>query len=475
MTFSKSFIGLLLLGGLNHASSLAVYQDKTLYRYVPSSNFIGFSQGVTAQCEGNTLDIVALDSCPEERRLCKNIESLKESKQALMAVDASMKVLTKFLSLPQPTIIDTSSWIASAKQIGEEQAALFMKKETLGKQYKHLELAFQKQAPSLEAKVSAKSCEKELLLHIPYGYVSFKTAYEANIINDEVAVTQKLSILNRSGIDIHADKATFYYRSVGQYVQPMHFSPWIVRKYVPEKRMYKKSTVGAVPKMAYSMEAEGGRGGDLAMVEPVVAQYQDAREYSIDDLTLPSTGVALDVNVLSWKAALDCKIKAYPYRNTKAFEVCTFTPKYQIDSNGWKVISGSEVVNEHAVGEYRKGIYHLYTKIVDDIQIRRRPIVKKERQTGIFGGTARKQDGFTLTITNKSNKIKTLTLIERIPTSTTTEIKSKLLSVESVQKVKYTMLKDGEIEMHLTLGANQTQKIDVLFEISYDKDVKVRY
>ena len=56
------------------------------------------------------------------------------------------------------------------------------------------------------------------------------------------------------------------------------------------------------------------------------------------------------------------------------------------------------MINENAVGEYRDGKYDLYTKVEEDIKIVRKPIVNKERETGIFGGTARKKDGFTLTL-----------------------------------------------------------------------------
>jgi len=206
-----------------------------------------------------------------------------------------------------------------------------------------------------------------------------------------------------------------------------------------------------------------------------LASYEDAREYKIQNLTLPSTGVPLEVKVMSWKATLTCEVRAYPYVNTRAFNVCSFSPKYQIESNTWKVKSGSKMVNEKTIGEYRKGTYNLYTKVEEDIKIIRKPIVQKERETGIFGGTARKKDGFILTVTNKSDKDKTLTVIERIPTSTTEEIKAKLLGINSEKKVNYKMLKDGEIEMKISLAANETKKIEVLFEISYDKDIKVSY
>lgn len=34
---------------------------------------------------------------------------------------------------------------------------------------------------------------------------------------------------------------------------------------------------------------------------------------------------------------------------------------------------------------------------------------------------------------------------------------------------------DGKVEMKLSLAGNETKKIEVLFEISYDKDLKVNY
>jgi hypothetical protein len=474
MTLSKTLIGLFISGGLSYASSLAVYQDSTFYSYTPSSNFIGFTQGVSAKCDGSTLSILPMNLCPEEDRLCKISNSLDDIKQDILVNETNTKVLEKFISLPQPQEIDASAWIASAKLIGEEQATLLSAKEALTKSFKQEERLFRKQAPYKVAKKTADLCEKELSLTLPYGYVSFSTLYEANIEEKELTVTQKLSIVNRSGIDIEADTAMFYYRSANQYVRPLHFSPWIVSKYVArEKRMYKKVHTNAAPMLEASMVVDSEMGGDI-MPAPV-ASYEDAREYKITNLKIPSTGTALDVDVISWKVPLECEVRAYPYMNTKAFHMCSFTPKYQIDSNTWKVKSGTEVINERAVGEYRKGKYNIYTKVEEDIQILRKPIVKKERKTGIFGGTARKQDGFTLTLTNKSNKVKELTLIERIPTSTSTEIKSKLLSINSKSKVDYKMLKDGEVEMHIMLNANETQKIDVLFEISYDKDLKVNY
>ena len=475
MRLMKSSLTLFFTGTLGYASSLAVYQDNSFYSYTPKTNFIGFTQNVKAKCEGSTLSLVPMLNCPPASRLCQVLSTVESTKEALNVVTANSKVLEQFISLPQPKSIDAKRWINSAKLLGKEEARLAEKQIDLNKKLQQEKMVFSKQAPSQEAKNSANSCAKNLELTLPYGQISFSTSYEANIEEKVVDVTQYLHITNRSGIDIKADVANFYYRSAKQYVRPIHFSPWIVSKVVPSPKRISKSKSrrlfekDSLPMMSMAMEEM-----EAPSVEPV-AIYEDAREYKINNLTLPSSGVPLDVKVLTWETALECGIKAYPYANASAFEVCSFTPKYQIDDNRWKVLVGKEVINEKAIGEYREKSYDIYTKVDDDIQIEREAIVERERETGIFGGTARKKDGFTLTLTNKSNKTKTFSIVERIPTSSTSEITSKLLSITSKQKVTYKMLKNGEIELPITLAANESRKIEVLFELSYDKDVKVKY
>ena len=471
MKFARSLTTLLLAGGACYGASLAVYQDKTFYNFTPKNNFIGFPEGINAKCEGRTIPLLATLDCPLDDRLCQRLKSLKGSEQDVEAVRANSKVLEQLLTLPEPERIDANELIASAERIAQEQARLLIQERLLTEEAEIKERAFQKQAPAKQALEMAQPCSTDVALTIPYGYVSFSTHYEATIGNrDEISVRQYLSVTNRSGIDIEAQTAVFYYRSADQHVVPVHFRPWIVRKYEPIAKVASAKPMASHAGTERAMMAE-----QSVYASAPVATYEDAREYKISDLKLPSTGDPLEVEVLKWKVPASCEIYAYPYENTKAFHVCSFEPKYQIEHNEWKVKSAHEVINENAAGEYREGQYHLYTKVEEDIQIEREQIVEQERQTGIFGGTVRKKDGFTLTLTNKSDKEKTFTVIERIPTSTTEEIKSELLSIKSDKKVHYKVLKEGKIEMKLTLAANETKKIDVLFEISHDKELEVDY
>jgi hypothetical protein len=474
MQLSTTLSLLLLSTTVVYSASLSIYQDQTLYNYAAKSSFIGFTKGVKAKCEGNTMGMHPIASCPGDKRLCKELNILKKTEQKLNAIKSNAKVLEQLISLPQPTTLDADALLQTAKTVGEEQAKLLEETKETTKELVLQQRAFQKQAPTNSSLVSNEICTKEMELTIPYGYVSFSTSYVADIQNEkEVQVIQYISIVNRSGIDIEADTAMFYYRSASQYVKPVHFNPWVVGKYEPYlKRIVPKRAISQKMKMnSIAMADEVS----IAAASTPVASYIDAREYQITDLNLPSTGLPVNVEITSWKTPLTCAIKAYPYSNTNAFTVCSFEPKQQIDNNRWKIKSGKVTINENAVGEYRNSKYNLYTKVEEDIKILRKPMVKKERETGIFGGTARKKDGFVLTLTNKSDKNKTITLVDRIPASTTDEIKVKLLEVRADKKVNYKMLKDGKIEMKLTLAANETKKIEIMFEISYDKDLKITY
>ena len=155
----------------------------------------------------------------------------------------------------------------------------------------------------------------------------------------------------------------FYYRSSNQYIHPIYFRPWVVSKYVPTPERVYKQAMAKKARMDMAMMAEE-RVSESMIASAPVASYEDAREYKIKNLSLLSTGVPLDVEVLKWKAALSCEVRAYPYENTRAFHVCSFDPKYQIDSNKWKVKSSHEMINDNATGEYRDGKYDLYTKVV---------------------------------------------------------------------------------------------------------------
>ncbi|BAF71626.1 DUF4139 domain-containing protein [Sulfurovum sp. NBC37-1] len=472
MHLHRTLITLSLTATMALASSLAVYRDSTVYGYIPQNTFIGFAKNVKAKCKGYETALLTKINCPPEDRLCKELKNIQKTAQELKAIQTNIALLNTFVSLPQPTSLDAQSWIEAAKRVSGEQAKLSTDERRLKGELQLQTQDFRRQAPVQNALYLSKECKGDLTVELPYGQVVFSTYYEAQIEgNKEIEVTQYLSVTNHSGIDIEAEDAMFYYRAAHRTISPVHFSPWIVSKYVLRpKRMYAKKAAGTMMQNDAMLSAVA----EVNAPAPV-AEYLSAREYWVKNLSLPSTGEPVNVQVTSWKALLKCALRAYPYRMSTAFHVCSFKPKTQIERNSWKIKNGDTIINDRAMGEYDEERYRLYTEADLDLKIVRKPLVKKERTTGIFGSTVRKKDGYTLTLTNKSDKKKMLIVTERIPTSTTKEIKVKLLDIKSKKKVDYKVLKDGEVEMNVSLDPHETKKIEVLFEISYDKDLKINY
>jgi len=468
----KRIVSLSLMTGstLAIASSLAVYQDQARYSYLPQDTFIGLTKNIKASCEGESVSLSHLLKCPQKGHLCRLYGDAKTLEAKILANSNNISLLESLITLPQPESIDASSWIEAARTLSKEQTELALEKKRLSHESKKLKQELSKQTRATMPLALKRACKGELELTLPYGYITFDTEYEAALLEGKITVTQQLSVVNRSGIDIEADEARFHYHLAQQYVRPVHFSPWIVgerKTHLPPPRVKQ-----VMRKAVVNVEEMSLDGMAVAASVPMKASYEDAREYAVKGLSLPSTGEPKHIPVMTWTVPLTCQKELFAYRNPAVFEVCSFTPKFQIEKHRWKVTQKGKIVNERAVGEYEKTDYRLYTRVDQDIKVIRKKIVQKERQTGIFGGTARKKDGFTLTLINKSDKAHKLTITERIPTSTTEKIKVKLLSVGGTKTVDYHLLKEGELKINTSLAPHETQTIEVRFEISYDKDMK---
>lgn len=474
LSFKKTAVALLFGPALGYASALNVYQDMAEYTFAPKDGYIGFAKSVKASCKNNEVMLAKKQACPHEERLCKAFLLHEKTKYDLVATTQKLTMLDKLVSFSKSTDFDPKAWIEGSELLGERSAALMLEQERLKAAFAIEEEAFFKQAPSADPLYLAEGCQEDTKLTFPYGQIGFSTFYEAEFLEEnQMRVTHYLSVRNHSGVDIKADSAMFYYRPARRYIDPIHFTPWVVSKYAPKAPQEYRTATAKMAPMAESAAIVEEMGTDKMPLPEV--SYEDARVYQVKNLSLPSLGIPVDMPIVSWEAPADCKIYVYPYANTTSFTLCAFKPAYQIDTHRWKIKSDGEIINDHAIGEYYKGMYQLYANAEEDIQVLRRPIVQNEKNIGFFGNTVRKKDGFTLEITNKSNKPKTLNVIERFPVSSAEEIKVKLLSVSSTQKVDYEELKEGRIKMKIDFKANESKKIEVLFEISYDKELDIEY
>ena len=469
-----TFLSLLSAATILQASSLQVYQDGAIYVYKPKSDYLGITSNITATCKEAPLALQTKVSCDDsDDRLCQEFNALLQANDEIEGLTNNIKLLDQILSLHQPKTLDAQTALDTAKKISTEKTKLEsqLRRDKLVLDLK--EKAFVKQTSAELPLYYKKACQIPVKLKLQYGLIYFNGFYEADLSKKgEVKVTHYLAVTNRSGIDIVADNATFYNRMANRTVRPVHFNPWIVSEYQPR---VPRPKLMMAKKSEMMMEAPAPAVVSENAVPVPMAEYTDAREYTISNLRLPSTGEPVNVIVTSWNSEMECGLYVAPYASETVYEKCAFNPKTQIENNQWKLKKDNEVINDRAIGEYRDKTYNLYTKTDEDIEVTRKPIVLKEKDTGFFGNTIRKKDGYTVTITNKSDKKKVLTVMERIPTSTTEKIEVRLLSINTDKSTNYKKLKDGKIEINVELAPQESKKIEVLFEISYDKDTKVNY
>jgi len=467
------YMGVVMATGVS-ASTLDIYQDGAKYRMIPAGNYLGFSKGVTAVCEGQDISLTYLGECSQNDRLCKLQNGLKTLALAYDTSRYESETLEKLLSLSKPTQVDAPKWIEAASKIGKQKAELEDRKRQLSQNLQGRKAAFSKQAPSAKPLFLQKKCVGELELGIPAGYIGARLLYEADTSDpDSITVKQYIAFSNQSGIDITAKEANVYAKSYRIYLRPQQFRPWIAQ--IRQERKHLKKT-RAMRTMSYA-EAPMMDEGGAAPVAPV-ANVGDViqmgyKNYHVSGIELPSTGEEIKVKIADYKAAVSCELVSYPYRGAQVYKACSFSPKSPIESHRWRIQKDKRLVSDQAYGVYRDGKYLLNVDVEEEVLIQRNPVVKRDKSSGIFGGSIRKKDGFELALTNLSSQTKTIKIIERIPTSTTDKIKVKLLKVEGANS--HTLLPDGRLEIKVMLSPKANQKIKVLFELSYDKDTKVSY
>jgi len=453
------------------ASTLEIYNDGAKYSYTPVNAFIGMSKGIVATCNAQSLTLRVSAKCPEGQRLCKELSLVEELRAKRLQISKESDILNKILSMTSPKDIDASKWIDNAEKLSHEMAKLEMDKKSVNDELSSASANFNKQATSSKALLATKKCEGMLKLDMPSGYIGAKLIYEADIANDkEISIKKYISLSNRSGIDIVAKDAFIYAKSSKKYLSTKSFSPWVASISRPMRYSKKSRAVKSMKRDSFDMVQSMAVNPVPRAGKSVQTGYKD---YHISALELPSTGESIKIKIEDYKTPMHCENTSYSYTDSRVYNICTISPVSPIESNKWIVKKGKELISKAAFGKYTDGKYALTVDIDDEIRVDRKPMIKRDRSSGIFGGSIRKKDGYTLDITNISDKTKSLKLIERIPSSTTDKIESKLISIKG--DTSHKIRKNGQLDISVTLKPNEHKQIEVIFELRYDKDTRVRY
>ncbi|WP_456403407.1 DUF4139 domain-containing protein [Hydrogenimonas sp.] len=201
-------------------------------------------------------------------------------------------------------------------------------------------------------------------------------------------------------------------------------------------------------------------------------QTQKARNYRITGLKLPSNGERVDIVLQKWQNGAERSEVVYPYRDRRVFRVVRFRPDRQIETDRWRIRSGEKVIAANVRGEFVDGRYTLFHSVDEDLAVERERMILKEKES-LFGGTLRKKDGYIVRVVNQSGEAKELSVIERIPVATRSDVEVKLLNVSSNRPMRYRLHEKGKLTIDLTIPPHAEAEVRVLFEVSFDKEKPV--
>jgi len=447
------------------ASSIDIYLDKSIYRYFPSNDYIGFISNSSITCGESQIETIYKSSCSIDNPLCIEYNKIDKISYQISKISYTIKSMDKILNGLNLQKANATLWIDTSKKIADEYASLQKKRKDMKEELVTLQKSFSRKATSKKALYLNENCKYELKIKIPSAYIKADYFQEADILdNNQIKLSKYLTLKNRSGIDIVAKSANIYFKNAYSYINIPKFKPLIV-SIQDKKRVYKSPRVNRMmPMVAKSINRD-------IIYDSI--KRDDFRTYKISNLILPSNGKLFKQKISEETLPTKCKNIAYSFISSQVYRVCSFKSSSSIEKSIWRVTEKGKILSEYAKGEYVDNHYVLYAGINNKINITRVNLPDKEKKSGFFGSEIRKRDGYILKITNRSQKSQIVEIIDRIPYSDSDKISVSLKSVEGV--ISYKMMKYGKIKMLIKIDATTNRDIKVLYELKYKKDITPIY
>ncbi|GEM_PF-3293957 len=445
------------------ASQLLYYSDEVHYKSSRDDSFVGFGNNLHVVCGVDRAVLESRGSAPKDSSLSSTYAKVSSLRDTLDLLELKRTYLKSLLANSRYKDRSASKMIDEASILADEELRIAKESQKSRDELDKISQKLSKAGLTLDMRALyiAQECQDPTIIINPRALI-IKPSYEAVADGAKIKLTHKLTLTNRSGVDIDAKDATLYTYALNEPIRVQKFMPWRLEVGLANKELYRSA-----------MMADGAmvQKVGLARSARVSVKQRNASRYDLKNLQIKADGSTQDVVVSTYKLPYEAQLIVYPYSDRRVYMSYEFKPDSQIKYHKWRVSSGDRV-NENGVGRYVDGIYQLYAYIDRDIEIERTRDIFKESE-GFFSGT-KKRDGYRLNITNHAPTSKNLRIIERIPLSTSDKIEVADVSIEP-KGLKYTISKDGKLTIDTTLKPKDRLKIEVKFVIKHDKDIEIRY
>ncbi len=456
------------------AATLEIYTDRSFYHYQPSSHFIGFANLLSAKDPLGSLDLENRDNCPAQSPLCQIHQQLETLRQQHAAVLREQQIIQNLIDHQNTrTPLDAETAISTAQKVAARLTELQQKQEQVAKEIQRLEQTWVQKADHDQPVHFQTLPTKEVTLTLPMGL-----SYDSEYLLDtaQAKLTQFILLKNRSGIDLQATTARLYARPASRIAPPTLFTPWKIRVPDPNEKTkaYAAPTSMLVGAVAES-KVEGDKRPALrqAKRQRMAIHKDKSRTYEIKDLDLPSDGQMHRTQVDQEALQLQTALTWHPYNDNRVYETLSFTPKAPIEANSLQIHHLGQTI-EHAPFRRDEGRILVNIATDYDLEVSRKAIPEFAEAKGFFGSDRMRKEGFKLDLVNRSDQVKTLKIIERIPLATDEKIRVTLLSFTGDAEHQHDK-KTGRLEIRVKLKPQEKKSLSYVYSIRYPEKLEIRY
>lgn len=415
------------------------------------------------QCSVNSSDIVLKNFKNDELSL--KIEELKEKISVKQNRIKALKSNISFLEKTSLTNIANSKSLAETsmflkQEILDNHNSIFQLEKYLKEDNEELNNLIKKRTNLKFTKLDYDvSCGSEVLVSYPIYNISRNGFYDINYDSkdNQIEIKNSSFITQSTGVDFKNIDINLYTYNFVYQLKPNRFIPKYLDIYEPRPMAVEAEVMmdAAAMPMKKTLRAKAAR--------PTFAYVEDTTKsfFKASNINLVS-GKKTEVLFAKDKYKADDTLEIDGYSQSQAFYKVDFTSKKLYGVVNAKQYLDGTYIGRSNLKEIKKdkksSVYFATNRFIDV----KKELVKDMKEEPFFSiNKLKTQKIWNYTITNNSNKIQKITLLDRVPVSKHEDIKVKLIG-----KTKQTLLeKNGKISFDFELKPKEVKKINFGYEI----------